>query len=221
MALGIDHVFICVADLKAAENTLTQFGLRFGRHLTHRGQGTANACAFFDNAYLELLSPSNENELRSEAVRPVALWERTRWRDTPASPFGIACRVDDGVIPVETWPYKAPFLDAGAAIPIVTPRFAPQEPLVFFSPLPSHAPVTWPSDLRPPLEHRGKNRRLTGVTVCGPQCTDLSAGVSMLRRLRVFTMRSATEHRLELEWDDAVCGESHDFSPELPLVLRW
>jgi hypothetical protein len=221
MVLSIDHVFICVADLKGTENTLTQFGLRFGRHLRHRGQGTANACAFFDNSYLELLARVDDDELRSEAVRPLALWERTRWLHTGASPFGIAFRVENGGIPVETWPYEAPFLAAGGTIPIVTPRFAQHEPLVFLAPPPARAPATWPLDVRPPLEHCGKNRCLTAVTIYGPQLTDLSRGLSMLQHLQLFAVQSATEHRLILEWDNAVCGESRDFWPQLPLVLHW
>jgi len=36
----------------------------------HQGQGTANACAFFDNAYLELLWRHDDDDLQSEVVRP-------------------------------------------------------------------------------------------------------------------------------------------------------
>jgi hypothetical protein len=60
MSLSLDHVFICPEDAPAAERALAQFGLRVGRR----------------------------NELQSEAVQPIALWERVRWRETGASPFG-------------------------------------------------------------------------------------------------------------------------------------
>ena len=56
MSLELDHVFICVEEATAAERALADFGLQFGLRAVHGGQGTANACAFFDNAYLELLS---------------------------------------------------------------------------------------------------------------------------------------------------------------------
>jgi hypothetical protein len=217
--LDVDHVFICVEDALAAQRVLGAFGLQFGRRVVHGGQGTANACVFFDNAYLELLWRHNDQDLQSEVVRPLALWERLRWRHTGASPFGIAFRPGDG-IPVETWPYEAPFLPAGATIPIVTPRYAAHEPLVFMS-LVSQAPATLRPDRQPPLEHRGGRRRLTGVTVSGPQASAWSRGIRMLSDLGVLALQESDEHRLELDWDGGRSGEFHDFRPTLPLLLRW
>src|SRR5437879_3127395 len=94
MPLAVDHVFICVENPHAAERALADFGLQFGRRRIHQGQGTANACAFFDNAYLELLWRHDDDDLQSEVVRPLGLWERVRWRETGASPFGVALRPD-------------------------------------------------------------------------------------------------------------------------------
>lgn len=91
-------MFICVDDPPAAERVLAAFGLTFDLRAIHHGQGTANACAFFDNAYLELLGRHDDAALRCEAVRPLALWERVRWRETGASPFGVGLRPDpDGI----------------------------------------------------------------------------------------------------------------------------
>ena len=92
--MELDHVFVCVDDASAAEQALADFGLQFSVHAVHQGQGTANACAFFENAYLELLWRHDDHELRSEVVRPLALWERVRWRHTGASPFGLAFGLD-------------------------------------------------------------------------------------------------------------------------------
>ena len=39
--------------------------------------------------------------------------------------------------------------------------------------------------------------------------------------IELLAIRQAPEHHLELDWDDAKAGESHDFRPTLPLVLRW
>jgi len=220
MPLAVDHVFICVENPQAAERALADFGLQFGRRRIHQGQGTANACVFFDNAYLELLWRHDDDELQSQVVRPVGLWERVRWRETGASPFGVAFRPENGEVPIETWPYDAPFLPEGTNIPIVTPQFMWREPLVFLS-LTSQAPVTLPSGRQPPLEHRGARRRLTRVTVCGPEAPRLSPGLSMLRELGVLGLKPAAEHHLELEWDGATSGEFHDFRPTVPLVLRW
>lgn len=220
MPPALDHVFICIDEPRSAERALTDFGLRFARHVIHEGQGTANACAFFDNAYLELLWRHNDDELQSEVVDPLALWQRVRWRETGSSPFGIGLRPGDRGVEIDTWAYRAPYLPPGASIPIVTPRGAYQEPLVFFIPG-SQAPATLPEERRPPLEHRGRRRRLMGVTVYGPMASRRSPGLDALCDLGAFALRPAAEHHLELEWDGATCGERQDFRPAVPLVLRW
>ena len=220
MSLSLDHVFICPEDPHAAERVLTDFGLQFSRRGTHRGQGTANACAFFDNAYLELLWRHDDDELQSEVVGPVGLWQRVRWRETGASPFGIAFRPEGSEVPVETWPYAAPFLPGGANLPIVTPRFRWREPLTFIS-LTSQAPETLPPGRKPPLDHCGGNHRLTAVTVYEPEGEEISLGLKQLCNLRALALKPAAEHHIELELDSAKRNEAHDFRPTLPLVLRW
>lgn len=220
MSFALDHVFVCVEDAPEAERILADFGMQFGRRGVHPGQGTANACAFFDNAYLEILRRHDDDELRSAVVRPLGLWERMHWRTTGASPFGIALRPGDGSPALETWPYEAPFLPAGAHIPIVTPRCVFGEPVVFLS-MVSQAPAALSPARRPPLDHLGRRRSLTRVAVSGPQPSRLSPGVSLLCEMNAIKLKPAAEHVLELEWDDAASGQVRDFRPTLPMVLRW
>jgi hypothetical protein len=214
MPLELDHVFICVEDMATAEQALVEFGIQFDLHAVHAGQGTANACAFFDNAYLELLSRHDERDLQSPAVQPLALWDRIRWRQTDASPFGIAFRTERVETSIDTWPYEAAFLPPGKNIPIVTRPGAADEPLVFL------IPPTLPVRLRVPQAHRGQHRRVTRVAAFGPRVSVLPGAVRRLCDREVLTGR-APEHRLELEWDGGGSGKSHDFGPTLPLVLRW
>ena len=215
MSLELDHVFICVEEIATTERVLADFGIHFDPRTVHGGQGTANACAFFDNAYLELLSPHDERELRSPTVRPLALWDRIHWRRTGASPFGIALRTEKVDLSIKTWPYEAAFLPPGKSIPIVTAPNAADEPLVFL------IPATLPGRLRSPQAHRGKHRRLTRVGVSGPRVSPLSADVRRLCDREVLAVGRAPEHRIELDWDSGGSGGSHDFRPTLPLVLRW
>lgn len=220
MTLQLDHVFICVEDLPSAERVLSGMGVHVGRRGTHNGQGTSNACAFFDNAYLELLCGANDVELQSEPVRPVSLWERMRWRDTGASPFGLAVRPGGAEeVPVETWSYEAPFLSPGTGIPILTPRFLHNEPLLFLS-LVSQAPSEIPAERRPPLQHCGKNRRITGVTVHGSRLPRLSAALRYICEQGLLTLAPAAEPCLELEWDAGTSGQLLDCRPSLPLIIR-
>lgn len=219
MTLELDHVFVCVEDPVSAERSFADAGLQLGRQGVHEGQGTANACAFFDNAYLELLWRNDDSELQSEAVRPVSLCERLRWRDTGACPFGVAVRSGAHEFPMDTWPYEAPFLPAGADIPIVTPRFLFEEPLLFLSPV-SQAPVTLPPGRRPPLVHRGRNRQLTGIVVYGLNLPRLSPGLGVFCERNLLQLESADEVHMELVWDGGQSGECSDFRPLIPLVIR-
>jgi hypothetical protein len=215
VALELDHVFICVDDAPASERALADGGVQIGLRAIHTGQGTANACAFFDNAYLELLRLHDDHELHSDLVRPLGLHVRLRWRQTGASPFGIALRTGNSMPPVETWSYEARFLPRGGNIPIVTPPNAAHLPLIFL------ITPALPIRLQPPQEHRGKRRRVTRVKVSGTRVADLPEAVTTLCDRALIVLQQAPEHHLELDWDGAPAGERHDFRPALPLTLRW
>lgn len=138
-----------------------------------------------------------------------------RWRETGASPFGLCFRGDSRSLAFETWSYEAAYLPRGAGIPIVTPRGFHAEPLVFISG-PSGA-VAGPSP-----EHCGAGRTLTGVQVQrAASTTPLSEGVRWFAQRCLFSLQDGPSHSLELEWDHARLGKSHDFSPDIPIVLRW
>jgi len=211
--MTLDHLFVCVDDLPAAEHCLVDFGLQFGRHTVHRGQGTANACAFFDNTYLEILCPHDDRELHSEPVRPLALWERLHWRETGACPYGIALRPEPGEPALPTWSYAAAYLPPGETIPIVTPRNAARGPLVFL------LPETWSMHRWPSSAHRGACRRVTRITLSGPETSPVSSRLRSLRDIPL-DLKPAAEHHLELEWDNGAAREGHDFRPALPLAIR-
>ena len=210
----LDHLFICVEDAAAAEQALADFGMHFSSHAVHPGQGTANACAFFENAYFELLHAHDAAQLRSAVVEPLSLWERTRWRSSGASPFGIAFRAASTPDSLLTWRYHAPFLPPDLFLPIVTPKHAKEQPLAFL------IPAVSPIRLDAASEHRGARRRVTGVMLSGPQ-VDEQLLQSNRPDLEVFALRQAAEPLLELDWDQRRAGESWDFRPLLPLVIRW
>lgn len=219
----LDHIFLFPSTGREAEERLTDFGISIGERGIHKGQGTANSVAFFDNAYLELLWKHDEGELRSDPVRPLCLWERASWHETGASPFGVAVRLTklgSKELPIGTWPYEAPFLPEGATIPIVTPQYSAREPMVFLS-LVSQAPATWLPNRRPPLTHYGQRRKLTGLVIFQPLGEPLSDGIAWLVNQGVFAIEDAPEPCVELVWDDGTAGDVHDFCPDIPLRIRW
>lgn len=134
--LEIDHVFVFTEPEAVQEiERLNAAGLVQSNRRRHVGQGTANACYCFDNAYLELLWAIDVAELAAPAVARTRLGERSRWRETGASPFGLAVRPKDGgTTPFATWPYKAPFLPAGRSLPVAVASDDPAQPMLFQSP---------------------------------------------------------------------------------------
>lgn len=143
MALELDHLFVFVEPEDAAPGgnlfkALGALDLEPSFRRRHVGQGTANLCYAFDNAYLELFYVVDESELKATSLGRADFTARAAWRKTGASPFGIACR---GELPGESWVYSNPSLPPGVSITISTEGDDPSMPLAFTSP--ANAP---PSD---------------------------------------------------------------------------
>jgi hypothetical protein len=220
--LELDHVFVCAASGEADAAGLIRFGLQPGSRRVHAGQGTANVCFFFDNAYLEVLWLHDEREIRSPVVSPLRLWERVHWRESGACPFGIAFRqIADQDRPLEaSWEYPAPFLAPGATIPILTPKDAASEPLVFVSRPSAGPPSAYPPELRQPMEYRGRRHRLAEVQVDLPE-SKLSRELSDMVDRGLIQIRTAAGYGMMLRFESETADVLVDFRPELPLSFAW
>ncbi|WP_437991525.1 VOC family protein [Sorangium sp. So ce145] len=221
MGWEIDHVFLATPDVGIAERMLAEFGLSFSRHAVHEGQGTANACAAFENAFFEVLGVHDLEELQTEIVRPLGLHERIHWAETGACPFGICFRTIDaggaGGWPFETWDYKPKYMPTGMSMPIVTPRGSLAEPMIFVAPQTIRR-IT-PIESR---SHRGARRTLTRVRLQLPaEDPPLSSGVRWFVDQGMLSIDRGATCSLELEWDHGHEGQSHQFPAEVPLVVRW
>lgn len=133
---AIDHVLVFVAPDAPEVARLTSLGLAEDFRRAHPGQGTANVCFCFDNAYLELLWLTAPAEAASCTLARSALLARADWRRSGASPFGIALRSEDpdASLPFASWDYAAPFLPAGMTIAVAMASDDPRQPLLFRSP---------------------------------------------------------------------------------------
>ncbi len=222
MTLRIDHVFVATSDAHELESALAEFGIAFTHGRVHKGQGTANAIALFENAFLEILRAENRDDLRSELVRPLGLDERIRWRETAACPFGLCFRpasTDEPLDwPFEVWQYRPAYAPGG--IPIVTPPGRHQEPLVFIAFRPPTEEAARPLRKAVPL-HRGAPRRLTCVKLCLTEPAEMSPGVGWFVEQGLFIVEKGSTYGLELEWDGGNQGRSHRFQVEPHIVLRW
>ncbi len=215
----IDHVFLATPAPSVVETALADFGMTFSERRVHPGQGTANACAIFENAFFELLHAYDAAELQSDVVAPLGLAERIDWSRTGACPFGICLRPTEGVadlaaLPFATWMYAAAYLPADVGIPIVTPRGQLREPLMFLS---TRAKV--PAGSSP--QHRGKSRTLTAVRIQMPNADPInSEGLAWCVASGRFSLVGGPCYLLELEWDHGVEGGAQTF-PDAPLAIRW
>jgi len=134
--LELDHIFVFVdaAETKPGGGVferLAAFGLEPSFARRHVGQGTANLCYALDNAYLELLFVADEGELKASSLNRAGFAARAAWRQTGASPFGMACR---GTLPGKSWVYCNPDFPPGVSIAISRESDDPAMPFVFSSP---------------------------------------------------------------------------------------
>jgi predicted metal-dependent HD superfamily phosphohydrolase len=162
VSTALDHLFLFVEPDGPEGDALKRLGLAETYRRAHPGQGTANACFAFDNLFLELLWLTSEAEARSAPIARTRLWERSRWAETGACPFGIAVRGDLAGAGVPTWNYRPPYLPEGMAIPVATASDDPALPMVFVSPG-TQAPAQWPEERKGRLQQDAGFGRVLSV----------------------------------------------------------
>lgn len=168
MTWELDHLFVFVEPEDAALGgsafeALKALGLEPSFTRRHVGQGTANLCYAFDNAYLELLYVVDGEELNASPLGRAGFAARSRWRETGASPFGIACR---GALPGESWSYRNPDFPPGISIAISVESDDPAMPFIFSSP--GNAPPSAWTDGR-----AGRRQTAAGLTRLTIECLTL------------------------------------------------
>jgi hypothetical protein len=184
--IELDHFFVFTAPNGGAlRRHLADVGLTETYERAHPGQGTANVCYAFNNAYLELLWLTDAGEARSETIRRTGLYERSQ-RAGGVCPFGVAYRLSKGQsAPFDTWPYSPPYLPEGMTIQMATYSDDLRLPLVFESPH-SVAPSHWPPDRQRGLQQQAGFQRMALRLTPGP--SDLPEGLTALREHRVIRL---------------------------------
>jgi hypothetical protein len=103
--LELDHVFFLVDDPAGAAERLEAAGWVLDAGRRHAGQGTRNRRLRWRERFFELLWVEDETEARANALR---LDRRAHWRETGASPVGLALRGRPGADELPAfWPYDA------------------------------------------------------------------------------------------------------------------
>lgn len=212
----LDHLFLPATPEQA--RILSDFGLTEGYRRTHYSQGTANVCFCFSNAFLELLTITEEEMIQRTEVAPLRLYDRLT-NASGTCPFGVCLRYADGSPVFDDYHYPLADLPPGARIDIAEANAV--EPL-WFSFAPTMRPDLRPEASRPPLTHPIGFQEITRVTIESPAGMPHSpASVLALASKPPVRFAEASRYKIVLGFDDEQSGHRHDFAPHLPLAFCW
>ena len=94
--MDINHIFIFTDTNGKIVDELISFGLKANDSHVHQGQGTTNHTFSFENFFLEIVWVHNEQEIKSDLVRPTGLWQRAEFFKNNFSPFGLIIENNEG-----------------------------------------------------------------------------------------------------------------------------
>lgn len=138
MKVDFHHLFCFCAEGAPEADHLVNAGFIEGPRNTHKGQGTANRRFFFQNGMLEFLWVTNLNEIRSDLTGRTRLYDRSEYKKTGFSPFGIAmynATLDGKPLdrPFSGWAYKPNYLPDDLEIWVADNEDHPAEPMLFYA----------------------------------------------------------------------------------------
>jgi hypothetical protein len=176
--LELDH-FLVFVEPEAAETApkLEAEGLVPSFRRRHEGQGTANLCYVFDNAYLELIWVEDPALLARATFRRTRLWERSRWKSDNNSPFGVCVRADEA-LPFPCWLWQPPYLPPGLYLEVAKVVSDPEVPFLFRFPG-TLRPDHWPDDRAGARQEKAGLAEITGLTLAALPTAEHLAGLTL------------------------------------------
>ncbi|MBH0236730.1 VOC family protein [Methylobrevis albus] len=183
-ALELDHVFVFVEPDHGRPggriyDVLAEGGLVESYRRRHEGQGTADVCFCFDNAYLELLWVVDVQEARAPELDRAGINRRADWRFHGGSPYGIAVR-SDGELPFETWPYRFSGLPEHLHLPVAVASDDLGQPFVFQA-LRNKRPDQWDNGSAGARQAAAGFTEIIGIDLTLPEEVTPGDGVLALR----------------------------------------
>jgi len=214
MHLELHHFFILVKPGAEVAEQLISIGMCEGASNKHEGQGTSNRLFNFLNGTLELLWVHDEEEAINGPGRDMYLAERVR--DQAASPFGIIFnRKDDSTLemPFEGWKYEPDYFQPPWAFHVGINSKNIAEPLCVYMPFIE-------PEMKKGLDENEIFKNISKVTVHTPS-DPMSKVLNIVNHADRLSVVKGNEHLMEVTFNENQLGCSHDFRPDLPLVVNW
>ena len=157
--IELDHVFCFSSPLLPEVDMLSRYQFLIGLGRNHPGQGTANRCVMFKKNYLELIYLYSEDESKKNQLK---LYRRANWKQTGASPFGIALRGTLSTRDLEQFiSYKPDYLQTGT---ILIHKHDDRLPLIFLMPYPVNKNYLDQNF----IDHPNGSDRISFLSISGP-----------------------------------------------------
>ncbi len=209
--MEIDHIFIFLSPKGEEVDDLVRFGLNEGSGRSHPGIGTRNRRVFFENFYLEFLWVENEAEAKS--LQDLGIWERSKFRDSDYSPFGLCLNntANTDSIFEDSLKFHPDFLPKGNVVDIITNE---KMPWIFRFP-----PKRQKKNSAEPRVHQNGIKSLTRA-VFNLQRKDFKEILDAIEGESIIEFRESLENLLVLEFDNNQQGKIQKFK-ELMLEIRY
>jgi Glyoxalase-like domain len=222
MPFELDHVFVCANPDAPEAGRFVELGLTQGPSGVHRGQGTANQCFVFHNAYLELLWVNSEADARSPLTEKTGLFNRWKGRADGTCPFGICLRPTHSPHssgpPFAGWDYLPLYVPDSQPIHVGANCDRLTEPMLFFIGSASR-PDRW--SRQPALQHRVGIREITHLIWTRPDNAALSPQLQILVDSGCLGVEPGRSHALEIGFDNEAMKQNASLLPHLPVTLKW
>lgn len=157
--MNIDHIFIFTKPNDIAIEQLTNAGFVEGVGRVHEGQGTANRKFYFENFFLEFIWVINEEEIQSEKIKSMGLWDRANYKHNGYSRFGICFQNDESTDTLfkNAFHYQPDYFPQGKVIEILKHNDKPSLPMMFRLP--------FKGDIKhnQPVSHTNGVKKLTAI----------------------------------------------------------
>lgn len=138
--MNADHLYIFTDNPEADANLLLDTGFSEGPSRIHVGQGTQNRKFYWSDFFLELLWVCDPLEVQTPDLAPTLLWERSQWRFSGYSRFGLCLENNPQTDSLfdSAWQYQPAYFPLGTTIAMINDLDIPSFPALFrlpFAPL--------------------------------------------------------------------------------------